>query len=1070
MRLQIRHEEGQSEEGWPLFKVVRDDGRQSEAVSIKPPYEHLVGSQNSTLQSELRWYLEKYLELPIDPFIERAAAVLEALSQWGRAAFDALFSGGQGRDWYQKSRESLRDLHIVIVSNDASVLAWPWEALKSQEDVWIAQHCHMDRQLRDRPENYALTESLKKEEQLNILYVIARPKGENDVGFQTLARPLIDFAYSKDRSWPVRIDVLRPPTFDQLGEVLREKPGFYHIVHFDGHGQFIGEDGDSRPIGSLIFEKEKDPKHEGDAITAQMLRDLMPEHPIPIMVLNACQSAMQDEGGQEKGEEKEKGKDPFASVATSLMGAGIGCVVAMSYSLWVSGAKEFVTEFYRHVVSEGALGEGMRLGRQKMLRNSKRDSIIGKVEFHDWMVPVLYQQIDITKGVLPKLVYGEPRVRNLPREVLALGDYGFIGRDRAVFRLERAIHKQPQAGILIHGMSGEGKTTLVKGFLQWLEATNGLGEGAIWFSFEGIHNADSVLDTLAANLFGIQELVKSPEDKLRDVVKKLRSKRYFLVWDNFESVSGIPGTEVTPLIPEETDRKLLKNLLHELRGGQTKVLITSRSQEDWLELRECYRFPLEGLRGEELWEYCDAVVADLGQDGLDREDKDYHKLLNKLEGNPLAVRVMLLRLSERRKAALLLQELEEEGFNVQPGEEGVSRIQGALVVFERGLDRAFAPILRLLGLHERYASTALIGIMLNKTESEGKERLGNCFSALCSGGLCQPMGKNLYKLHPALRSCLTRCYPPGDEDQRAFVDVMGTLADTYAPKELHEQRPVFSQFGACFHRALELARELDMRADVMALTQGMASYALNARNFTEAERLYLRLVEEAKRGSDVEIEGGAYHQLGMVAGGRRDFTAAEEWYKKSLGMKHGNEHGAASTYHQLGNVAEERRDFGAAEEWYKKSLKIEEKQGNEHGVALTYGQLGRVAEDQMDYNTAEDLYKEALKIFLKQGDDRGEAIIYHQLGRIAQERRNYDAAEEWYNESLKIKLKRGNEHGAAFTYGQLGNVAEERREFDASENWYKKALAIFDKNDPHYAEIIRNNLISLQTMKGDDQQ
>jgi hypothetical protein len=42
-------------------------------------------------------------------------------------------------------------------------------------------------------------------------------------------------------------------------------------------------------------------------------------------------------------------------------------------------------------------------------------------------------------------------------------------------------------------------------------------------------------------------------------------------------------------------------------------------------------------------------------------------------------------------------------------------------------------------------------------------------------------------------------------------------------------------------------------------------------------------------------------------------------------------------------VAEERRQFEAAEAWYRKSLAIEEKQGNEHGAASTYGQLGLLA-------------------------------------------------------------------------------------------------------------------------------
>jgi hypothetical protein len=32
--------------------------------------------------------------------------------------------------------------------------------------------------------------------------------------------------------------VLRPPTFEQLTRVLTDKPGHYHVLHFDGHGTF----------------------------------------------------------------------------------------------------------------------------------------------------------------------------------------------------------------------------------------------------------------------------------------------------------------------------------------------------------------------------------------------------------------------------------------------------------------------------------------------------------------------------------------------------------------------------------------------------------------------------------------------------------------------------------------------------------------------------------------------------------------------------------------------------------------------------------------------------------------
>jgi tetratricopeptide (TPR) repeat protein len=626
-----------------------------------------------------------------------------------------------------------------------------------------------------------------------------------------------------------------------------------------------------------------------------------------------------------------------------------------------------------------------------------------------------------------------------------------------------------------------------------------------WFSFEDIHGADYVIDTLAGELLGMQTLALPREERLSALVKKLRVGRYFLLWDNFESASGIPGTEVSALIPEE-DRQRLKQLLAKLRGGKTKILITSRSAEEWLTKQECFRFPLGGLQGEELWQYCDAVVTDLGLK-INR-DEDFRELLEKLEGNPLAVRAILLRLKDR-PAEMLLREL-EENFNGQEGDESTKRISAALAVFERGLDKAFAPVLRLLGLHEHFADADNIEDMLNPDEPDGIAYVDKCFTALESAGLCSLVGEKIYKLHPALRSCLTRVHPAGEIEKRAFVEFMGSFADTYGEKRLHEQRTVFSLFRANFYRALSFARELDMRDYVLALNNALAFYAYNIRNFSEAERLYKELADTAQKYNITEYEAGAYHQLGMVAEERRDLDAAEDWYKQALvinqkqgnehgmartyhqlGMvaqkrgdldaaedrykqalaidqKQGNEHGMALTFHQLGRVAEERGDLDAAEGWYKRSLAITEKQGNEHVMAFSYHQLGNVAEKRGDLDAAEDRYKQALAIDQKQGNEHGMSLTFHQLGMVAEERGNFDAAESWYKRSLAINQKQGNEHGMASTYHQLGRVAEKRGDLDAAGDWYKQSLTIFERlNDQHNANIVKKSITRLQTLKSE---
>ena len=204
-----------------------------------------------------------------------------------------------------------------------------------------------------------------------------------------------------------------------------------------------------------------------------------------------------------------------------------------------------------------------------------------------------------------------------------------------------------------------------------------------------------------------------------------------------------------------------------------------------------------------------------------------------------------------------------------------------------------------------------------------------------------------------------------------------SVADSLAPRELHEQRSAFYLHGANFYTALAEAERLSMEQDEKALTQSLAVWAQNNRDFAEAERLFLRCARHE------DTAAGAYHQLGRVAQERRDFAAAEQWYRKSLAIseKEGDEHNAAMSYHQLGRVAEEQRDFAAAEQWYRKSLAIREKQGNEHGAASTYHQLGRVAEVQGRLIEAGGLCLRALIVFLKT-DPHSAQIATRQFARI----------------------------------------------------------------------------------------
>jgi len=237
---------------------------------LASPNAFTVDTPNKNLQHELQWYLETYLQFPVSTFRDRADKVQSVLTQWGQDAFNVLFHNDL-ECWESK----LENIRIEIISNHPAILAWPWEALKSNKYGFLALKCSIERQL-SKVNNINITATMLPKDQLNILYILARPSNESSVS--SLAKPLIDFTYAKGEHWSVRIDLLRPPTYDQLCDVLKKNSNFYHIIHFDGHGAYVTPSGvgsnssSAKSIGILKFE---DIKGKTDNVTANALSSLL---------------------------------------------------------------------------------------------------------------------------------------------------------------------------------------------------------------------------------------------------------------------------------------------------------------------------------------------------------------------------------------------------------------------------------------------------------------------------------------------------------------------------------------------------------------------------------------------------------------------------------------------------------------------------------------------------------------------------------------------------------------------------------------------------------------------------
>jgi tetratricopeptide (TPR) repeat protein len=444
--------------------------------------------------------------------------------------------------------------------------------------------------------------------------------------------------------------------------------------------------------------------------------------------------------------------------------------------------------------------------------------------------------------------------------------------------------------------------------------------------------------------------------------------------------------------------------------------------------------------------------------------------MDQLAGHPLAMGVVLPKLegmSAAEIAAALRTNIAELGLDEQ---EEQGRLFATLRFVEQGLAEELRPLLGLVGLHEGYVDADYLEEMAKQVNADWtRQRIDRLMGALGVAGLLRDVGQATYEMHPLLTSYLRPKSDANERCQRAFVDVVARLADGLTARQLHEQRGPLLLHGANLHFALALGEQFSMEPAFPALTQCLAQYALNSRNFEESSRLFARLAAHSAARDESDGEAGAYHQLGMIAERQRNFATAREWYLKSLAIeeKRGNLNGSAISYHQLGVIAQGQRNFPTAQEWYLKSLAIKEKQGNLPGAAKTYHQLGMAAEEQRDFAAAREWYLKSLAIKEKQNDPHGAAITYNQLGIVAEEQRDFAAARVWYFKSLAIKEAQGDLDGAAVTYHGLGVVAQYQRDFAAAREWYLKSLAIKEKlRNVHGAASTYHQLGTLAGMQG----
>ena len=1009
-------------------------------------------------EKDLEWYFEEWLVFPtLDT--DKAQKAANSVQNYGENLFKQVFQSNlNAYGEYRDLRKQLSQLQIIIESQSPEFQALHWEALKDPDlPRPFSIDCIISRQRRGAT---VVPVQMATYPTINLLVVIARPNEESDVNYRTISRPLVELVNSSEI--PVKIDILRPGTYESLTRHLDEKgEGYYHVIHFDVHGGLMEYEqyqrqvhGDSwryqrgwgledlaeyEGVKAFLF-LEGEEKGQATPVEATELANLLTGKNIPICILNACQSAKQI--SQESEDYRE------TSLGSRLMTAGMQAVVAMGYSVTVSAAKLMMKPIYQQLLNGKDLTEAMRKGRLELFNNKQRRAYYNtRIDLEDWLLPVIYCRGKINLNLRPFTPEEEEKYwEHIGNQyVFPLPEYGFVGRDLEILKMEKALLKHNI--LLLKGMGGTGKTTLLNYLREWWQKTN-WATHIFYFGYDRkAWTLEQIVHEIGQGIYNRFEQASFQAMNLKARVKKLeqklRSEAYILILDNLESVTGQP-LAIQNTLPEN-EREEIAEFLKNLVGGKTKVILGSRSEETWLQRRTFKEniYHLQGLDQESRTELAERILERQAKSRKNAIKKDdyFKRLMKLLAGYPLAMEVVLANLKRQSPEeiwqGLQLAELADVGdqdktnniikcveYSHSNLSEEAQKLLLCLAPFSGFIDRSDIPNYS----QQLQQLEPLQGYQFDQFDAAIEEAI--------HWGLLSPMSEempSLLTIQPIFPYFLkTKLKELAPETQAAiwegFKNHYRDLAGSYN-NLLDSKNPQEKQLGILFCRweyenlfnALQICLEKQENIGIFfclnnyfSVTKDVSSRLKLCESVCQACQAYPEQIKTGIIGSNIV---GALGNLAIAYKDTKNYEQAKQTYLKVIELTQNLQgvdeqrkaYSLGNAYHNLGVVAQELREWEQARSYYQQALEIKIEYGAaggtqsaRYGQASTLHNLGAVAQELREWEQARSYYQQAIEIYIEYGDRYSQASTLHQLGRVAEEVGELSQAKSYYLQALQI--------------------------------------------------------------------
>jgi tetratricopeptide (TPR) repeat protein len=685
--------------------------------------------------------------------------------------------------------------------------------------------------------------------------------------------------------------------------------------------------------------------------------------------------------------------------------------------------------------------------------------------------------------------------------------YGFIGRDQDILEIEKSLLRHNL--LLVKGMGGTGKTTLLKYLGMWWQKIRFV-EKVFYFGYdEQTYTLESILATVAKTLLNrvanARWQAMNLADRQQRIIDLLNSHSHCLFLDNLESISGreLAIAHTLPI----AEREKLKKFLAALSGGKTKVVLGSRSQEEWLQ-QGTFGDNIHEMRGldpearTQLAEKILLSVVTTKRAEKILKEPAFARLMKLLAGYPLAMEVVLRNLKNQTPEQILTS-LQAADVNLDTGSGGktesilkcveyshsniapeLQEVLISLAPFTSFIDRQFIP-LYVAKLQEQEA-----------LQSFDLSNLDDALQEAIQWGLLSPIStetENLLTIQPVFPYFLKTKLDATDSPtrlaiERAFREHYRALAEAYE-KLMSSKEPQQRQMGIAYCRweyenlycALEMCLEEKEDFSIffcldqyLRLIQDKSAGLKLAQQVWDALKQY---PDSAKKAIEQQIIS-ACDFLAAALLAEKLYPNAIKQYEQEQQLidaamsldEQSKKTQLAITFHQLGRVSQELREYEQARQYYQQALDINIQFNNVYEQASTFHNLGIVSQALREFERAQQYYQQALDINIQFNDVYEQASTFHQLGSVSQELREYEQARQYYQQALDIYIQFNAFYYQASTFHQLGRVAEEEQQFEEAISQFLAGLRIFaEYKDGHNLQIVIRSLVRVYQQHPDEQ-